>query len=378
MNRFVVFSFVILFLSSCSNKTGVWQEDVVINNDNIYSIDEAHVKGTRKLLLSELVDTLIAIPLENNEDAFFKFRWLNVSDNFIAVRADESPVKLFDMQGKFIGDVGSLGQGPGEYNSTSDVLIDEEGNTIYVAPFMGNVIHKYDLKGTFIGSIKFAGMLYKPKLYRNSDGTVSLVHLSFRDKDAGSTFATFNYTNADSIRYGSSNSLSLNFKTSMGEKRGIENEIWSYRNTDHFAFSNTARDTMYIYDGINNTLSPIVSYSFKKEQGTFTYPICMDLPNHIFINMVGGAGRSLILDKATGEVYRVEEFVNDLFYNLPMAFRFQDGYFFSIYEPEGFAEKVDTFLEEHPDSKDSDYLKECVRKFSDNVNNVIFLGRVKQ
>ena len=61
---------------------------------------------------------------------------------------------MFDKKGKFITDIGAIGQGPGEYRSIYKARIDEKHNCIYLIPFANsNVIYVYDLKGKPLPSI---------------------------------------------------------------------------------------------------------------------------------------------------------------------------------------------------------------------------------
>ena len=59
------------------------------------------------------------------------------------------PCKLFRRDGSFVGKVGSIGLGPGEYTNVCDMQIDEQAEHIYLLPFRSKAIYVYDLKGNY-------------------------------------------------------------------------------------------------------------------------------------------------------------------------------------------------------------------------------------
>jgi hypothetical protein len=76
-----------------------------------------------------------------------------ILDSFIA-----KGVFVFNMDGKFIGKIGSLGKGPGEYTNISDFTIDTVNQELYL--LANQRIHKYTADGTFIKTI-FVQNLHK-------------------------------------------------------------------------------------------------------------------------------------------------------------------------------------------------------------------------
>ena len=165
----IIFS-IIISLVSCSKEKemttdfwgkgiGIVAERSIIDGDTIILCDYNKVK---KYTLKEIPYSLIAsnyslVKLDNsNEKAFLSAQItpIAISQNYIAVYSyDYSPLKLFSRKdGKYIRDIGSRGQGPGEYDMVLYAQIDEDSNSIYLLSSQSNVILVYDINGTYLRS----------------------------------------------------------------------------------------------------------------------------------------------------------------------------------------------------------------------------------
>jgi len=79
---------------------------------------------------------------------------------------------VFDMEGRFLRKIGSLGRGPGEYLGVSDFTLDTENRIIYLKD-VDYRVHKYQFDGTYVHSITLqvphssiiSIQYYKGKLY---------------------------------------------------------------------------------------------------------------------------------------------------------------------------------------------------------------------
>lgn len=86
------------------------------------------------LMLSDLIEDIEYIPLETNQKCLLgDVRFFDISANYIVVYC-VSPSKafLFHRNGRFIAQLGDIGQGPKEYLTVHDVLIDEKNNQVIV------------------------------------------------------------------------------------------------------------------------------------------------------------------------------------------------------------------------------------------------------
>ena len=105
---------------------------IMLDDTQITVCDESEINETKETKLSELAEDFQIIRFENKEEAFFKPSWFYFSDNYICVRQENETVKLFNKSGKFITNIGKVGQGPGEYQFVYDIAIDEKSKSIYV------------------------------------------------------------------------------------------------------------------------------------------------------------------------------------------------------------------------------------------------------
>ena len=104
---------------------------VKLNDNSIVVLDEEKVTEKKTVKLSELIENFQIIRFEDKDEAFFKANWLYFSDNYICVRQSAAPIKFFEKSGQYIGNVGNVGQGPGEYKFIYDVLVDEKAQSFF-------------------------------------------------------------------------------------------------------------------------------------------------------------------------------------------------------------------------------------------------------
>lgn len=84
------------------------------NNGNKLTVcDLSAVKDTIEVPLSEFVEDCRIVRFETSEEAYFKAWFINATDKHIGIRQGNQDVfKLFDRDGKFLYNVGSVGSGP--------------------------------------------------------------------------------------------------------------------------------------------------------------------------------------------------------------------------------------------------------------------------
>lgn len=128
---------------------------IIENPDGpLYICDLKAASDTVDIPLSELVEDCRIVRFETSDEALFNAWWIEVSDNYICVRQESNVVKLYDKDGKFLCNVGAMGNGPGEYSMTVyDEIIDEQGGHIFFSPFYGKKIMMYGLDGKWIKDI---------------------------------------------------------------------------------------------------------------------------------------------------------------------------------------------------------------------------------
>ena len=174
MKRFLLGIFLFFLLSTCSSKQIEKAAGEFMPGEAHYVIDldgsleesvyySSVFKNVRTIILETSRNCLIGATTE-----------LQIFDSCIYL-LDARVAKslfVFDMEGRFIRKIGSLGNGPGEYAVIKDFTLDTENGVIYLLD-QRHRVHKYQLDGTFIHSItiqmpqanSFFIQYYKERLY---------------------------------------------------------------------------------------------------------------------------------------------------------------------------------------------------------------------
>ena len=109
--------------------------------------------------ITPLMDTsdIKIVPLETNQDCLIAevSRIFVLNGHIYVFDKQTKGVYIFDMSGKYVNKVHSIGAGPGEYTDISDVFIDE--NNIFITDYYINKILVYGLDGHFVRDFKTEG-----------------------------------------------------------------------------------------------------------------------------------------------------------------------------------------------------------------------------
>ncbi len=367
-----------LLLYSCSSSVQN-VTTVKLDDAQIVVLDEAKVTEKKTVKLSDLVEDFQVVRFDNKDEAFFKAFWMYFSDNYICIRQSGNPIKLFDKSGRYLGNVGNIGQGPGEYNHIYDILLDEKGQSIYVTPIVSDNVLHYDLTGKYIDKLRFGEKINKGRIFLSPDAsTLSLVHLCFRDAGDKFTGANVQLQNPDSVQYVYVEEIASNMKNQEGIRVGFNDEIWSYRNSADFPFMMTHTDTLYHYNSQTNKIQAAFTMSMDPDKKGDSFFIFNEWPHHYFVTIVGEGGRNILVSKERPVGYEVE-FVNDFMGNLEFYPQTQDGYFFQNWEPAELREALEEALASGncPDDQ-KEKLKAFMQTLHDNDNNLLFLGKLKR
>ena len=164
----------LLILSSCGGNTKqskktFWDDcnviatRQVINGDTVIVCDPALIRQKKNIPLGLLLEDFKIVKLDNSsEDALISKRYAHtyVTNNYIGVVCySYFPMKLFRKDGTFIREIGSIGQGPNEYNVIDYIDMDEKNNRIYILPFSAEHILVYDFNGNNYPKIKLPNRL---------------------------------------------------------------------------------------------------------------------------------------------------------------------------------------------------------------------------
>ena len=128
------------------------RQNIINRTDEIAVIDV--VNNLRKYQLipvSQFISEFEYIPLENSKDCLIK----DISDIIVTTShifiASNDYCYAFDRDGRFISQIGRIGQGPGEYVSIVGVSIDKKNQFLYLETF--HTVLEYSWDGVFRQSI---------------------------------------------------------------------------------------------------------------------------------------------------------------------------------------------------------------------------------
>jgi hypothetical protein len=145
---------ICLFLSACGGEKNVPQGEVpVIDIENA-------IQNPQELLLSDFGEKFSYVPLETTDESLIKLHSSSkmiVTDPYIFIGEDHSPILCFERTtGKFLRTIGSLGQGPGEYQNPSEMEVDAEAKRIYIRVAPSHYLC-YDFDGEFLHTLTLPG-----------------------------------------------------------------------------------------------------------------------------------------------------------------------------------------------------------------------------
>jgi hypothetical protein len=327
------------------------------------------VKQTVTIPLSNLVENCTLIHFEDKDEAFFKPWFTTVTDKYIGVRQqDGGHFKLFNRSGKFLCNVSSQGQGPGEYAiALYDEIIDDKNDLIYLASMNSNKILVYNTSGKFIKDIVAPQQLHKPKLHL-SNGALTVVHMAFGGGEAAA------------IQFDSDGKVIKSLAPPTHLLSGnFDGEIFNTRNTPAFDFQHTNSDTLYHYNIKENRIEPVYTIAVNSSEKPFRQ--YMELNNYYLSNIFGKTGRKMVATDKKTQTSSYVRVVNDYYGNLEMPgylTNFRNGYFVHNLEPAELKENIEKRLAESSCTKDdSQKLKKLLSTLDENANNVLFVGKLK-
>ena len=120
--------------------------------DNTPKLESVYTFGEREEAnVSEIVKDFTIVPLElTDENQIMDASEVRIAKDKIFVLDCYSPTNktlhVFDMEGNYMGHVGTAGQGPGEYIMPMYFMINETGNLIYIRDMATNKLLAYNIE----------------------------------------------------------------------------------------------------------------------------------------------------------------------------------------------------------------------------------------
>ncbi|MCS6973335.1 MAG: 6-bladed beta-propeller [Cyclobacteriaceae bacterium] len=118
-----------------------------------YELKKIHVpeKVTPSVKLSSWAHEIVILPLQTTPSSLIdNVGRIVTTDNYILISG--SSIWLFDKSGNFLRTIGKRGEGPGEYASVYDVIMNEDERIVEVLDRDRQKVLTYTMDGSFVGS----------------------------------------------------------------------------------------------------------------------------------------------------------------------------------------------------------------------------------
>ena len=360
----------ILLISGCKSKNNTLSITTDNNGDSLLICHYQEIKDTVELHLSHLIEDFKIVRFENSEKAIFKSRTLpTITTNYIGIPQTGDSFLLFDKEGKFINNVGKIGQGPGEYPMTIyDAIIDEKENEIHLVSFAFlNKVLVYDLEGNFIREQITEDKLNKPKIRLEENGQLTIVHLPLEMNNK--KVLAFQYTQEGKL-----------IKTTQAPEhlvvKDFSQELFAYHNVPEFSFYITSCDTLFHYLPTSNKIQAKLTMDFGNMEEVPIH-IYNELPNYYIVTVFNKG--TIVIDKQK-QTASYAKIVNDFCGNMnEVMFNFKDGWAYRMFEPSYLIHYIENRLKESDcTTKDQEQLQRMLKTIHEDDNNILFLGKLKK
>ena len=357
---------------------------VTAQGDTVVSCREADVKESITLPLSDIVDSLEIIKLDNREEALMGNYALLIGEHYIGARYIGKPYKLFTRQGKFVCDVGAVGQGPGEYINLYDSQIDEKHNRIYLLPWPDRKILVYDLEGNYLQGIPLPFLMNKGAIRVDTERQrVCVTQMAFEDAPDPAVWVQDFEGNV----LHRNDAASLKIWPDYSNEFSISSRIGGYISFSFLRYApSDATDTLYHYYPDDNVLRPMLAVVSQETRQVGA--AINEYPCFYTITLFGKNTnpeipytdipvKRIIIQKETlqGASY---ELWNDLLGGIELNGHLSETGYVANMEPGVLLEAIEKRLQEADlPARDRGFLEKWRDGISEEDNNYIIYGRYK-
>ena len=361
-----LFTIGYLSLNGCSDSKTNNSVSTFMHNNSDFTVTFLNKlnEDTIMIPLSSLVEGCELVQLEYTEDALFVPASTTITNNYIGIGQEIGSYKIFSRSGKFLCNVGSVGQGPGEYLSINASIIDEKNELIYLAPLFGDKIFVYNTSGIFLKNLEMTQNFISPIIFISTD-TLTVISLS----------ASGDKSKVTQINIHSGQILN-EFTTQIQHKN--KNGFYSRRNIrDIFDILNASSDSIYHFDVLCNSIRPIFTLFDDSEEKTVRRHSQLN-KDLIFTSFIRKGLVATDLKNKSSSWINVK---NDYFGNLDIPITsdiYRNGYFVYNIQPEQLMEDIEMrFTESDCSEKDREILLKVLSNIKEETNNVVFIGKLK-
>ena len=377
----------IVFAASCGSGNG---------DGNLISVNFNRVDKGPVTNISELAAEPEFIALDSRVEAFATGYNYAFSDHYICIGASmRGPAKLYDRAtGKFLCDVGTIGRGPGEYlNTYGAPRIDEEDGTIWLLPWQTKTLLGFDIAtGKFKKEVPLKYDVPKGQFSVDSKaGTVTVAALPFRDLVPMIAWQQDMQGNVLWEIPSGHLTLTPDFSNEIESNGNVEGAFdlslitWSGGSDSLYVINEGRLDPVYTIDfntkevesedyNLNvNEDAPIHSYIMLPDRfiTSVSYPVQTEW------GFSTGKPEYVITDRRTGESVRTT-FFNDYLARETDYASFTGGYWYTVTDPETFAEDAEKALKEgNLSDENKARIQEILKDLTPESNNIVILAPLK-
>ena len=377
----------IVLAASCGSGNG---------DGNLISVNFNRVDKGAVTNISELAAEPEFIALDSRVEAFATGYNYAFSDHYICIGASmRGPAKLYDRAtGKFLCDVGTIGRGPGEYlNTYGAPRIDEEDSTIWLLPWQTKTLLGFDIAtGKFKKEVPLKYGVPKGQFSVDSKaGTVTVAALPFRDIVPMIAWQQDMQGNVLWEIPSGHLTLTPDFSNEIESNGNVERAFdlslitWSGGSDSLYVINEGRLDPVYTIDfntkevesedyNLNvNEDAPIHSYIMLPDRfiTSVSYPVQTEW------GFSTGKPEYVITDRRTGESVRTT-FFNDYLARETDYASFTGGYWYTVTDPETFAEDAEKALKEgNLSDENKARIQEILKDLTPESNNIVILAPLK-
>ncbi len=351
--------------------------------------DLASAGAPKAMLLSDLADDVELVRLDPSDEAIVKSGDMWMSDKRFVI-FDGNELKQFDRSGKYLGKIGSKGNGPGEYYiAPYNITIDEAGGRIYMLTYAAKKILTYDLEGNFIGDLPLARPAEKGFMEVNPDSTLTVAALTFTINE--DPYAVWRQDFQGNLIEGvQAGHLAMAPDYSNEIHKGLSDDGFTYSLFRMPPKDVSREDTLYVYT--QGALRPDFTARFDGETPLHRYG---SFPGFYLVDVAGepvqvtpssfyfSTPTPVLIDRQTlrgGRVEIVLDLLGPIFADHDWVYGKTPGYFTLNLDPGDLEESLRKALAEQTDLSDSDRerINGLLETISPDDNNYLIVGKWKK
>ena len=361
---------------------------VQVGTDKVMSCDQKLLADTVRIPLSFFAEELEIVKLDNRDEALVGQTGMTISDNYILMHGRQpNPFKLFDRKGNFLTNIGTIGQGPGEYQMVYDAKLDEANNRIYILPWNASQLLVYDSQGKVLDPIPLCLRCPKAKFSVDlPEDKVSVVVLPFKGYPAVAWIQDLKGNRISCIEPGH-----------LEAPQDFSNEVTAGFNlpgtfdVNILCIMPTRVDSLYQYDEDNSRLIPTFTLNFPNTD-KIPWHGYGEWPHHFIgdfseppIEVAPGAWTNgqtyhyiVVKKPGKGSFFTL---YNDYFGNLEIgypSYAFSNGYYTRNIEPGNLLTDIENALKNQEISDDMrKKLTDLQASIDENDNNYVMIAKLK-